>query len=137
MRPLTGLPTRLGEYLDKGGEEADQFLDENREEIENHISESIDDLISRHANVAIKKMISLIQNALGDPSITDPGKYVSEKLDEWLQSLDEDPSDISYIVKEKTVELLKEKYINSSIDKLREIEQQGMGGPREFHREDG
>jgi hypothetical protein len=117
---------KLGEYLDKGGEEADQFLDENREEIENHISESIDDLISRHANVAIKKMISLIQNALGDPSITDPGKYVSEKLDEWLQSLDEDPSDISYIVKEKTVELLKEKYINSSIDKLREIEQQGM-----------
>ncbi len=125
-KAVNAVADKLGEYLDKGGEEADKFLDENREELENHISESIDDLITRHANVAIKKMISLIQNALSDESTKNPAEYVSKKLDEWLQSLDEDPSDISYIVKKKTVELLKEKYIASSINKIQEIEKQGM-----------
>lgn len=126
-KAVNAVADKLGEYLDKGGEEADRYIDEHREEIEEHISGSIDDLITRHANVAIKKMLSLIQNALADGSQSDPEQYVSEKLDEWLNSLDEDPSDISHIVKAKTVELLKEKYIASSIEKVREIEKEGMG----------
>lgn len=122
---------KLGEYLDKGGEEAEAFIKDNREAIEAHVSQSFDDLIARHANVAVKKMLSLIQNALTEKSKGEPEfnaeQYVSEKLDEWLGTLDEDKSDISYIAKKKTVEMLKEKYIRSSIEKIREIEKREVG----------
>ncbi len=123
---------KLGEYLDKGGEEADKFLDENRDKIEKHISDTFDDLITRHANVAVKKMMSLIENALSDVSQVDPAKYVEEKLDEWLGSLGEDPTGISYIVKQKTVKFLKSKnYIQKSIDKIREFKDQGVDAVEE------
>ncbi len=117
---------KLGELLDKTDEELEQMISNGEDEISGYVGEAYDDLIKRHAETAIQKLSTLVNNAIEQQMIepnTDMVEYVSSGLDDWLaqEKAAGDPSSIEITIKEEAVKIIKDSFIQPYIEAVKNV----------------
>lgn len=132
---------KLSEFLDMTDEELSKDIEAKQEEISGYLEYSYNTLIERHANTAIQKLTTLVNNAIEEyavnPSI-DKVNYVSAALDNWLEeegSGVDKSTDISYIVKSQAVSYIKQNSIQSVITAIEEAGKNAQGNVNDIAEE--
>lgn len=119
----TGLE-ELNSLLDMTDDELTGFIQNGTVNVINAVDESFDTLIARHANTAIQKLTTLCNNVIEENMLSpveNMAKKVSDGLDAWLaeEAVGVDTSsDLSYIVKEEAVKIIKSEFIEDTLDEL-------------------
>lgn len=107
---------KLSEFLDMTDEQLNENLDGKAAELNEHLGSAYDTLITRHANTAIQKATTLINDVLCIPNLSQAEQEaaVAKGLDDWLAmegtGVNKD-SDIAYIAKKAAVDVIKSQFI--------------------------
>ncbi len=115
---------KLGEYLDMTDEQLTEAIKGGTDDIKNAVGASYDTLITNNANTAIQKLTTLCNNAIEEYMLNPEVvmiDFVTNGLDKWLvqegEGVDK-ATDLSYIVKEEAVGIIKDGYIQPMLDTL-------------------
>lgn len=114
---------KLGEVLDMTNEELTAFIQNGTDELTGDIDHAFQTLIERHANTAIQKLTTLVNNALEEYAMNpafNMADYVKTQLDEWVEMDNNGTDDLAYIVKKKAVDIIKSQYIDSIISAMQQ-----------------
>ena len=107
---------KLSEFLDMTDEQLNENLDGKAAELNEHLGSAYDTLITRHANTAIQKTTTLVNDVLCIPNLSQAEQEaaIAKGLDDWLamegNGVDKE-NDIAYIAKEAAVKVIKEQFI--------------------------
>ena len=109
--------SKLDEFLEKTDEELQELINSGSEKVTGllgSVQDSFKTMVERHANTAIQKFTTLVNDAIQeakmDPSINKV-EYVKQELDKWLaeEKAMSGEDSLTYLAKSEAVNIIKEK----------------------------
>lgn len=124
----------LSEILDMADDEFAEAISDSGEAVKHKVGSAFDTTVERYANIAIQKMTSIATKAIDEAAFyitgydpSNPEQFrdkmieqVNQNLNTWLAN-EGAQEGLSRTVQEKAVQILKEQYVGTVVDKLLEV----------------